>query len=374
MKTFLKMLLGLLIGAFIGLLLAGIGIVCFTDTTVSQFIDNFSHLDLPGTLCAVLVVFAAMVAAVVVLIPLHEMGHLVCGLLTGYRFVSFRVFNFTLIKVGGRMRIKKFAVAGTGGQCLLTPPDRVFGSIPFFWYNAGGVLANVLVLIPVVWGTLAVDDVFVGEFLWIVALLMILVNGIPMSASGVGNDAANLLLLRRSMLSRRGMMLQLRANGLIQNGVRPRDMPAEWADVPGEIDYSNALELWMPMYGASRLVDLEQYAAALREFENLYSHRDSIMPLYRREIECELIYLYLVTGDTERAAGLWTDELRKYVMRYRRVMSSKERLMFAVAMYLDNDPAVARRIYDDLSARADTYLLQGEVKSDLALMSSMLDR
>ena len=39
---------------------------------------------------------------------LHEGGHLVCGLLSGYRFLSFRVGSFTLLRQNGRLVLRRF--------------------------------------------------------------------------------------------------------------------------------------------------------------------------------------------------------------------------------------------------------------------------
>lgn len=57
-------------------------------------------------------------------------------------FVSFRIFNFTLIRLDGKFCIKKFKIAGTGGQCLLTPPERALEEIPTALYNAVGVVCR----------------------------------------------------------------------------------------------------------------------------------------------------------------------------------------------------------------------------------------
>ena len=51
---------------------------------------------------------------------LHEGGHLVCGLLSGYRFLSFRVGSFTLLRQNGRLVLRRFYLPGTGRQCLQT--------------------------------------------------------------------------------------------------------------------------------------------------------------------------------------------------------------------------------------------------------------
>ena len=69
-------------------------------------------------LFAMLLIFAAYFIHAVI----HEFGHLVFGLLTGYKFISFRIGNFMFIKKEGKLRVKLFNIVGTGGQCLMMPP------------------------------------------------------------------------------------------------------------------------------------------------------------------------------------------------------------------------------------------------------------
>ena len=375
MKTALRLILGLMAGGVIGFVIGGLLTIVFTDTSWSEYIDKYYAIGISEGLAVFLVAVVSMIVSFLVLVPIHELGHLVCGLLTGYGFVSFRIFNYTVIRIDGRLRIKKFAVAGTGGQCLLTPPDLPLDRIPTGWYNFGGVLANIIMLAIVLPFFLLPLNPFVAEALGVFAAvdaIMILLNGIPMMANGVGNDGYNMKLLKKNLRSRQGIVNQLRANALIQNGVRPKDMPEEFFEDPEDIDYRNALEVSIPLMYSSRLVDEMKYDEALECLETLYSHKDEIMPLYVKEIACESAFLYLRTGQSEKASELLDKDLRKYVETYRRMMSSKERLLCAIALYLDNDEHKARGIYTNLLSRQDEYLLQGEVKSDLALMEDML--
>lgn len=375
MKTILKLLGGLLIGALIGLLIGGLIVVLFTDTTWSEYIQKYYSIDISEGIAVFLVAVASLVVSLAIIVPVHELGHLICGLLSGYKFVSFRIFNWTFIKEDGKIRIKKFAVAGTGGQCLLTPPDIPLEKIPTGWYNFGGVLANIVLLIIVIPFFFLDLNPFVAEALAIFAatdVIMILLNGIPMQAGGVGNDGYNIKLLKKNLLSKQGIVNQLRANALIQNGIRPKDMPEDLFSNPEEINYKNALEVSIPLMYASRLIDNFDYERALECIEHIYSHKDEIMPLYVKEIACELAFLYLRSGNTEKADKLLDKELRKYINTYRKMMSSKERLLIAIALYLDNDESKARDLYEGLKSRKDEYLLQGEVKSDLAIVEDML--
>ena len=140
MKKALTIILSLAIGAALGLLIGSLG-----RSSMSNDQSTLSAtFEIAGGLVALLI-------AAYLQIVLHEAGHLVCGLLSGYRFVSFRIMSITLIKDGeGKLRFKRFKLAGTGGQCLMTPPANVAPEhLPTALYNAGGVLSNLL------WATLA---------------------------------------------------------------------------------------------------------------------------------------------------------------------------------------------------------------------------
>ena len=375
MKSVLKIIAGLLAGGILGLLIGGLIVILFTDTTWSEYIAKYYSINFSEGVKVFIVAVVSMTLSFLILVPIHEAGHLICGLLTGYKFVSFRIFNYTIIRINGKLHIKKFAVAGTGGQCLLTPPDLPLDQIPTGWYNFGGVLANIIILIITVPFFFLDLTPFIAEALGVFVAtdaIMILLNGIPMMANGVGNDGYNMKLLKSNLLSKKGIVNQLRANSLIQNGIRPKDMPDDLFLNPDEIDYRNALEVSIPLMYASRLVDMMEYDKALIIIENLYSHKDEIMPLYVKEIACELAFLYLRLGYSEKARVLLDKDLRKYIDAYRKMMSSKERLLAAISLYMDKDEATASEIYNRLNSRKEEYLLQGEVKSDLALIADML--
>ncbi len=376
MQTLLKIIGGLLIGILIGLLLSTAGIVLFTDKSLEEVISAFGKLQPGEGLLSIITGIGALIVSLFLLVTIHEGGHLVCGLLSGYRFVSFRLFNLTVIRSEGKLRVKHFAVAGTGGQCLLSPPDLPLKDIPVVWYNFGGILANIaagLIVLPLLWIHTLPPLLYESVVIFLLTdLFLILTNGIPMQTGGIGNDASNIIMLRKNETSKRALMLQLRSNALIQEGVRPKDMPAEWFVTEGEPDYRNPLEVSIPLMEASRLIDEMKWDEAHAAFGRIYIHKTELMPLYTLETACELVFTSLVTGDTDRARELYDTKLKRYIETYRKVMSSKERILCAVALHLENDPGKARSIYDTLARRRDSYLLQGEVKSDLAIMDTML--
>ncbi len=375
MKTFLKCLLGLVIGVGAGFLVAAFIIVLFKGGSFREFFDAFRSVKVLEMLGAIVVAIVSFLIAQAVLIIVHEAGHLVGGLLSGYRFVSFRIFSYTFVKENGHLRVKKFKVQGTGGQCLLEPPLRPLDEIPVKLYIAGGVLANILVLLavlPLAWLRM---PPYLHEALWVFIftdLFLIILNGIPMRIGGICNDAMDFIELHKYPLSKLGVLNQLRANRLIQEGVRPKDLPPDLYEVPGQIDYSKALQVSLPLMKYGCLLDQGDAVAALEGYQDIYSHKDVIMPLYVREICCELVYLYLLAGRDEDARTLLDKPLKDYIESQRGVASSKERLTCAIVYFLEKDRDRAVEIYNRLEASADGYLLRGEVRSDLALMRTFL--
>lgn len=377
MKNTLKIIAGLLIGILGGLIIAGILKAVFTDASWSDVFFDLWSMKIVETISVALVGMVAFLGSMMILVLAHEAGHLVCGLLSGYKFVSFRLFNLTFINVDGKLRVKKYSIAGTAGQCLLSPPDLPYEKIPTRLYFAGGILANLfllLIALPFFFLKLGPFAVEVLVIFCLTDLFILIINGVPLKVNGIVNDGYDLFYLSRKPVIKRAVITQLRSNAMIQNGVRPKDMPDEWFEWKTDIEYKNPLEVVLPFMHASRLIDKMEWEDAYRELEELYSHKSEIMQLYVNELACELIFIALVTGRKERAREILDDNIRKYIEAYRTIMSSKQRVLCAIELYLYNDWEKAFKIYETLKTSKDRYLLQGEVESDLYIMRSILEK
>lgn len=376
-KNTFKFILALLAGMAIGVVIGGAIVALFTDTTFAEFVEKFYHVDFHDVVWPIVVAIGSFIVSVFILITVHEAGHLFFGLRSGYGFVSFRIFDFVFIREDGRIRVKRFSVAGTGGQCLLSPPDLPVKDIPMAMYNAGGVIFNIVALVVAAPFLLIDASPLVKEAIVVFMftdIFIILLNGIPMKMGGISNDAYNMLKLNDNLPAKRGIVMQLRANALIQQGVRPKDMPEELFVFDEPVDYTNPLEVAMPMMLASRYVDNGEIEKAHEIFQRLHAHSHEIMPLYAAEIASELAFTAMCLGDNALAESLLDKKLLKMIDTYSAIMSSKLRIKCAIELYLHGDRAKALAIYDDLLKRRSRYLLQGEVASDLAIMHSILNK
>lgn len=370
MKKAFSILLSIFIGAALGIVISMLASSGSSDKNATE------------TVVEIICMLLAVALAAYLQIILHEAGHLVCGLLTGYRFVSFRIGSLTLAKdIDGKLRFKRYKVAGTGGQCLMSPPDVPIEKLPTALYNAGGSLMNLLCAIVSLLLILYCDNMhfFVKYFLaatLAVGFVFALLNGIPMKLGGIANDAYNMLYLKRNRQSVKGFYSQLVVNEKLQNGTRLSQMPEDLFDLGGGIDYSDPMQANVALLSILRVLDAGDIAQAYSLLKNMNDlHMKELMALFRYEAKSDLLFASLVVGDTELAQSIINDKsVMDYITKYANVMTGKQRTLLAKAFVIDGDRDKAQRILDELVANHDSYLMQGEVASDIDLMTQFLDR
>ena len=372
MKTILKMIGGLAAGCLIGLFIGLGAAVLFSDKSWSEAIANITDIHANELLIPVLWVIVWAVVTLILQIIIHEGGHLVAGLLTGYRFVSFRIFNLTLIKKDGHYEWRNFSLGGTGGQCLMAPPLRPLSEIDTRWYNLGGVLANFVVSTVALVVMLCFDlPVWAETFLLMLTFfgyLLALTNGIPMRLGGVNNDGYNLFYLEKTPLDKRLLCQMLEANARIQNGIQPKDMAEEMFITEAPVDWKDGIQVNWQLMVVARLENQHRWEEAYALLQEGLANKKHIAALFQQELTLEMVFVCLVTGRLEEARERYTKNLRKYVKQFMKTQSSKQRIHFATTLLLDGNREEAFQILENLKTHRDDYLLQGEVDMDIELM------
>lgn len=376
MKKYIKMLAGLIVGMAAGVCIAAAAAALFGNTPPAEFFHKLGNVGVANTGKRILLGGAALCLAAVAQIIVHEGGHLIGGLMSGYRFVSFRIFSITLIRRGGRWTVRRFKIAGTGGQCIMLPPDKPFGKVPFVLYNAGGVAANIAAAataaaaLASMHGKPSAAIFLLLLFTTLTGIWFALLNGIPMKIGGITNDAYNILLLRRDRDSRRHFVVQLRANALCQNGVRLKDMPGEWfADDNGN-QPKGILQAATAIIQAGQQLDKGLTKAAHDTLTEIMANKSNLPSMIVMEATCELAYTSLALGHKDQARNLLTPE----TLAFANTMSAKQRLLCAIALHMDNNRTKAEKIYRDTIASRDKFLMAGETEMDIELMRKMIEQ
>lgn len=301
---------------------------------------------------------------------LHELGHLLFGLLSGYRFLSFRVGRVLLLREKGKLRLRRYSLAGTSGQCLMLPPEGDPETIPVRLYNLGGVMMNVL------WGALGVLGAAIspqpvvqsGLSLFAASgFLMALLNGIPLRGT-VDNDGYNLRAALACGAPRRALWVQLQVAGAMAQGLRLREMPEEWFRWPEETDLSNSLCAAAAVYCCNRLLDEHRLAECRERITALLDGAPGLTPLYRGLLAGDRMFLELLRGDIAAVQALDTQETRR-ILHVMRGNPSVLRTGYARACLERRDQAEAAKLlvrFDRIAAR---WPYAGDIASERELLA-----
>lgn len=321
--------------------------------------------------------FAALVvgmyAAFLLQTIIHEAGHLVFGLLSGYSFLSFRIGGFAWVKADGKVRFARQSIAGTGGQCLMSPPDLNDGSFRTALYNLGGVLMNLIsAAIFLVLSRLCSAWPIVSTLLafpTVVGVFMAAINGIPLSIGDVDNDGKNTIALARSTAARRSFWVQLKASELTARGVRVKDMPVEWFALPSDADMANSMAASLGPFVASRLMDEHRFAEADALMERLLSIESSMAGLYRQLLVNDRLFVELIGENRpDVVAGMRTDDQERF-MAAMRDYPSVLRTEYASALLHERDADKAAQVACSFDKMAAAHPYPSDIVSERELMA-----
>ena len=355
---------------------AGLIIGYFGARAIGVFIP--AQVTLWQSLIVYGVIMAAALFSLFLHILVHETGHLVMGLLCGYRFVSFRVFNFTIVKEKDGLVRKRFKLVGTVGQCLMSPPEFVGGSFPYVLYNLGGPAMNFVFC-----GVFFVAFLLASKtaspasavFLIIAAFgaFMGLFNIVPQKIGGVANDGYNVFILGKNDAARRAFWLQLRVTAMVTQGVRYRDLPDEWFMVSDCGNWNDPIAAVVVLGRYSYLLDKMEIKEARALAGKLLYSASRMLELHKNELRCELLFHELI-GECrkEEIERLHTAELKKYIRATSSYMS-RQRLLYAYAkLFLDDLSAAgaARRKFEDACAHTP---FSGEIPGERELVGLIDD-
>lgn len=326
-----------------------------------------------GTVTTFLIAFVIIYVSLIVQIIIHEAGHLVFGLLSGYRFGSFRVLGLMIASENGKLKLRRLNIAGTGGQCLMIPPDsKRPEDTPAVLYNLGGVIFNTAasalfgvlcftVPMPAIAATLVASLFGMG-------LYLALTNGIPMNTGLIYNDGANALSCMKSPAARRALVLQLRITAETAKGVRLKDMPEEWFAVPTDEEMKSPIISTIGVFVSNRLTDEHRFAEADALTEHLLSIDSSIAGVYRAVLTSDRMFFEMIGENLpERINAMCTKEQIAIMGQMKRYLSFI-RTEYACALLCDDDAEKAREAEARFEKAAASHPFKSDVDSERELM------
>ncbi len=320
-----------------------------------------------------------LLLAYYVQIVLHEGGHLIAGLLTGYRFSSFRIGSLMLLKTSRGYSFKRYSLAGTGGQCLLIPPEKkADGSYPYKLYHLGGVLMNLITA-----AAFFALYYFSSEknlcaefcaFLAITGIIIAITNGIPMRVGGIATDGYNVLHVGKEPAALEAMWLQLKVNQMQTEGIRLKDLPAEWFVIPEHAAKNNEIIASLAVFEENRAMDALEFSRAKALIAALEKGGEyEIIGLYKNLLLLDKITIDLMergaAADTSGLDDPQMKSLRKAMAKFPSVIRTE----YAIQLLKEKNAAGAqkyRELFDKISA---SYPNPSDIASEKEIMRCLED-
>jgi len=360
-------------GVVLGLLFGGLGGAVIGYWAVSSGRGEVSG----GSLVSRLLLMAGTLAGVYVQVIIHEAGHLIFGLLTGYKFLSFRIASFMWVKERGKVRFRRLSLVGTGGQCLMVPPAMVEGKMPFVLYNLGGALLNIAAgVLFLGLAALCGDAANVATWLRMTGafgFLLALMNGIPMRLGAVDNDGYNAVALGKNAEALRSFWIQLSTSGEAAKGARLKDLPGEWFALPPDEAMKNSMVAALGVFHCNWLMDAHSFEEAHRCMDRLLAMDSAMIGLHRSLLNCDRIYCELMGEGRKERLDDMLDAAQKKFMRAMKKFPSVLRTEYAYALLAEEDLAKAAKIKAAFDKVAHTYPYQSDIESERELMKMAED-
>ena len=276
------------------------------------------------------VIFLSIYLVVMIHIIFHEAGHMIGGLLTGYKFLFFRIGSTTLVRTDNGFKIRKLTVPGTGGQCIMVPPEMKDGDYPVVIYNLGGGLMNIILSLVavIIIKTYSLNPVALGflEIFAIVGIYIGIVNLVPLKV--ISNDGANIFYLKNDLEERIALHKILNDEEDIINC-------KEVEETSLNIDEVDVSKTFIQGLFINKMEDRfykMEFEEAKFIGENLLE-KEKMNMTFEFMVKTTLSTIYLIEGSVEQAEELLKDKSlkkylkNKYVLHVEILNYAKERIL-----------------------------------------------
>jgi len=306
---------------------------------------------------------------------IHEMGHMVCGLISGYEFNSFRIFNIMIVKENGKLVRKKFSIAGTGGQCIMTPPGTD-GTSPVALYNWGGCIVSAFAsIVSIAVSIFCWEKVILSTFLLIfgiIGIYLAIINGVPLKS--LSNDGYNAVTLKKRLQTRIAFERSLIITKELLMGKRLKDMPSEYFDYEiGKYELDDTILISAAGMTINYHIDCGNYDKVYELSKYLYDNVE-LIDLHKFVAMAELITSILVTGRDKSMVESILNKENKKLLKIHEAQPSTHRVWYVYELLYNKDEEKANKHREDFDKLAEKYPYKVDLQNDIELMEYALKK
>lgn len=254
----------------------------------------------------------------------------------------------------------------------MIPPDFDDGKIPVFLYNLGGSLLNLITaLIGIILYIAFADFPLIKIVMLLFSLIGIILaalNGIPMRMGSVDNDGYNAFSLSRNRKAMQSFWLQLKVNEQNANGIRLKDMPADWFVVPTDEEMKNSMLAYVGVLCCGRLMEEHRFDEADRLISHFFEIESGISGLHRNLMSCDRVYLELINENrSEVLENMLTKEQKKFMTAMKSFLTVL-RTEYVYALLAEKNTEKAEKIKLRFEKCAKSYPYSSDVQSERELI------
>lgn len=354
-----------------GLIINIILSILFTVILILSLNTHLNSISDEKEIILMIIFFLSIYITMYVQLIIHELGHLIFGLMTGYKFSSFRIGNLMLVKTGGKLKFKKLTIAGTAGQCLMSPPDLKDDKMPVIIYNLGGALLNIIscIIFFIIYLFIKENDFISVIFELSIAygIYFAALNAIPMKTGTIDNDGYNALSLKINPDAQKAFWIQLKINEMQSKGTRLKNMPDEWFYIPKPIEMKNNLIASIAVFTCNRMMDQHNFEEANLKMKQILRAKTAIVGIHRNLLVCDRIYCELINDNKNTAKKLMTPELQSFI-KSMKDFPSVIRTEYTYALLYEEDLDKANILKKKFIERGKTYPYQSDIRSEKELI------
>lgn len=346
----------------------------FVGCTIGNYLADLYMKSSSSVIIAfhLLISFMFLCLAFIFNIFIYEIGRLIFGLMTGYKFLSFRISNIVIIRNFGRLIIKKNKSVRTSGNCVMLPPIKNNGKIPYYFYNKGGAILNFL-LLP--WYALLCSKINSDLLKMIVVLLMIMsITSIVISVFGgstnneyITDKSYNVTLFKRKRKALQAFYIEMKIYEKILKGVRLQNLSDKYFEILNEYSVDNCFMEAVEAIYYKKLIDMHEFDRAKIRIEKILETDKKISDTYKCLLTCDYIYCQLVSGNIFKAKKAYTNEIKKLMNSMKKNLTVI-RTRYSYALLVDDSLSEAgkqRKLFDRLSKK---YPYKVEIESEKELI------
>lgn len=321
----LFVLSGIVIGLF------GVRVMQLSKENLSQFVLSV----------ALLILF--MFAALTIQTGLHEVGHMIFGIVSGYQFQSIRFGCFILYRSQDRLKLGIYTLTGTAGQCIMTPPEISDEDTPTTLYNLGGLIINILltVIFAVFVFNPSLNRYFRGFSLTlcVMGICTIVLNALPVES--MSNDGYNALICHKDLKSKKAFLLSLRMMDKITHGVPTADIPASWFDWTYE-QGDSALASSIGIQRINYLMAHKQYDAAYELTEYIEQNVTRLSAIHNNLVKLNKLLCMIILEKDPASIKEYFEQENKNILTLRQ-MPPAQNCLYAYYSLIDPDVKKAKQ-------------------------------